>query len=480
MNKKGNARKKTIQPPVSQKIQNPGIKNTIEKWCGSHTWLTISAIIILSAVLRIAYFTQLNEFHLINQHQWSESDMFVFDQWADAIAAGDILSERYVQPEHNWMKRISTIFFTDHPDRFEYYKNLAGSDPDPTKNSPSRMLWIDWFGKKAFPHEPLYAYFVALNYKIFGKDVRWVFVWQMILGILTNMLVFFVARKYFGELSGVIAAFLVVFCGPLIFYELTLLRSTFAAFFTILLVYVMGIALQEKTFSWWIAGGAVCGLSATVHAYFVLFAIIWYIFLSYYFYKNWKPLGTAAIGFGLGFLLVLSPIMIRNARMNLPLLNLSNNSAVSFITMNNNTFENFRGWKVEEKYVSDIMYATNGELFKTIIPTLKTHKNLGSYLSQVWDKFHATFSWYEIPNNVEFLFLPAMRPCALPYLRLISDHIATCAGWVNPGHVEETKAMAAVSHAPCTDGPYACLYGVFKVQNHVFSGANPVCGSYRR
>jgi len=408
VNKRWKTRKKAIQSPVPQKIQKPGIKQTIEKWCGSHAWITISLIIILSAVIRIAYFTQLNGCHLINQHEWSESDMFVFDQWADAIEAGDILSEQYVQPEHNWMKRISTIFFKDHPDRFEYYKNLAG--PDTLENSPSRMLWIDWYGKKAFPHEPLYAYFVALNYKIFGKEVRWVFVWQMMLGILTNLLVFLVARKYFGELSGVIAAFLVVFCGPLLFYELTLLRSTFAAFFTILVVYITGSALQKKTLSWWIAGGAACGLSATVHAYFVLLAIIWYIFLSVYFYKNWKTLGTAAVGFGLGLLLVLSPIMIRNARMNLPLLNLSNNSAIGFITMNNNTFKSFKGWMVEPQYVSDIMYTTGGDLFKTIIPTLKTHKDLASYLGQVWDKLHATFSWYEIPNNVNFYFYRQFTP----------------------------------------------------------------------
>ena len=408
VNKKGKIREKAIQPPVSQKIQRPGIRQRIENWCGSHTWFTISVIIIVSAILRIAYFTELNQYDLINLHQWSESDMFVFDEWADAIAAGDILSEHYVQPEHSWMKRIATIFFKDHPDRFEYYKNLAG--PDATKDTASKLLWIDWYGKKAFPHEPLYAYFAALNYKIFGKDVRWVFVWQLILGILTNLLVFLVARKYFGELPAVIAAFLAVFCGPLLFYELTLLRSTFAAFFTILVVYVTGISLQKKTLAWWVAGGAVCGLSATVHAYFVLLAVAWCIFLSIYFYKYWKSLGTAAASLGIGFLLVLSPIMIRNASMNLPVLNLSNNSAIGFITMNNNTFKSFRGWMVEAQYVSDIMYETGGSLLKTIIPTLKTHKNPASYIGQVWDKLHATFSWYEVPNNVNFYFYRQFAP----------------------------------------------------------------------
>jgi 4-amino-4-deoxy-L-arabinose transferase-like glycosyltransferase len=334
--------------------------------------------------------------------------MFVFDQWADSIASGDILSEHYVQPEHTWMKQIANIYFRDHPEQLSHYKTLAG--PDSLITTPTKLLWEDWYGKHAFPHEPLYAYFLALNYKIFGKDVRFVYLWQMVFGVLTNLMVFLVARRYFGEFAGVVAAFFVVFFGPLLFFEMTLLRSTFAVFFTILMVYVSGISLQKNTFIWWILSGVVCGLATMVHAYFVLLAIIWLIFLFFYYYKKWQTFSIAATGFGVGLIFLLSPIFVRNVHLNLPVLSLSNNSAIGFITMNDNTFKSFNGWMANGNHVSDIMFSSKGNLIKTIVPTLKTHKDIGSYLSQVWDKFHATFSWYEIPNNVNFYFYRQYAP----------------------------------------------------------------------
>ena len=399
---KSHQKKQVTNRTPASKAQKPGIKDSIDKWCGSHKWLMISLIVVLSVAVRIAYFIQIEGTQLKNQYKWDESDMFVFDQWADSIACGDLLSERYVQPEHTWMKDIAKIHFTDHPDRFDYYKTLAGSDT--LKNPPSKLLWLDWYGKKAFPHEPLYAYFLAFNYRIFGKDVRWIFLWQLLLGVLTNLLVFLVTRRHFGEFAGAIAAFLAVFFGPLLFFEMTLLRSTLAVFLTILLVYISGGALKTETFPRWLLTGAVCGLAVMTHAYFIFFIVIWFVFLLFYFFKKWKAFGIASSGCLIGFMAILSPIMIRNVHLGLPALSLSNNSVIGFITMNNGAFESFNGWMVEPKFVSDMMYATKGDLVKTIIPTLKTHKNLGSYLVQVWDKFHATFSWYEIPNNVNFYF----------------------------------------------------------------------------
>ena len=402
MSKRNTSQKKTIKPEVIQKVQKTSLKDTIDRWLSTRKWFTIFFIILFSVALRVTYFTQLNGTDFIYQYKWEESDMFVFDQWADSIAGGDILTERYVQPQHSWMKQIANIYFRDHSDQFEHYKTLAG--PDSLITTPTNLLWEDWYGKHAFPHEPLYAYFIALNYKTFGKDVRYVYLWQLLLGVFTNLLVFLVARRHFGEFAGVVAAFLAIFFGPLLFFEMTLLRSSFAVFFTILMVYISGISLHKNTFWWWILSGAVCGLATLVHAYFILLAIVWLIFVFFYYFKKWKTFGIAAVGFWIGLLLILSPIFVRNVNLNLPALSLSNNSAIGFITMNDNTFKSFNGWMANGNHVSDITYSSKGDLLKTIIPTLKTHKNIGSYLSQVWDKFHATFSWYEIPNNVNFYF----------------------------------------------------------------------------
>ena len=120
MDKRGPPTKKTMSRPLKIKAQKTGVRDILDKWCCSYKWLVISLIIVFSVAFRIIYFVQLGRTQLVYQHKWDESDMFVFDQWADSIAGGDVFSERYVQPEHTWMKQTANIFFRDHPDHLEY------------------------------------------------------------------------------------------------------------------------------------------------------------------------------------------------------------------------------------------------------------------------------------------------------------------------------------------------------------------------
>ena len=56
-------------------------------------------------------------------------------------------------------------------------------------------------GGLTFYQEPLYAYLMAVTYKIFGGDHRWVaFSGSSVLGVLTNVLIYLLARRMFGDL----------------------------------------------------------------------------------------------------------------------------------------------------------------------------------------------------------------------------------------------------------------------------------------
>ena len=84
---------------------------------------------------------------------------------------------------------------------------------------------MKWAGGSTFYQEPLYAYLMAVTYKIFGGDHRWVFLWQLVLGVLTNVLIYLLARRMFGDLVGTVAGALAVLCSPMMFYELILCAS---------------------------------------------------------------------------------------------------------------------------------------------------------------------------------------------------------------------------------------------------------------
>ena len=398
------------------RIQVILFKDRAAKWCSSHRWFIILMIIACSALFRVVYFIQLNSTDLINNHLWQEGDMSFTDQWARHISKGGLLSDTVMHPLHLWTKEVAAHYFSDHPGEFLRYKKEAGADSLTT--GPAKLLWDKWYGGKQFHQEPLYAYFIAAIYKIFGFDVRWIFFWQMIAGIITNVIVYLLARRYFGDLVAVIASFIVVFCGPLMAYDLVLLRTSFTTLAAILIPYLLGIAEKRKKAGWWLLTGAVCGAGIALNSYFASFLILGLLILLYRFRKNLPGFAVAASGLIIGSILVFSPVIIRNVKVGAPLLSTSSNGAISFINDNNDTFLSFVGWKTNKQYSSNIMSASDASLLKSIVPTLSTHKSIGSWLKQLTGKLHALVSWYEIQNNANFYFY---RTCApVLYLLFIS------------------------------------------------------------
>jgi hypothetical protein len=126
-----------------------------EKWCSSNRNIIIGLIILVSVLFRVVYFNQINDTHLINSHQWKESDMSFFDTWASIISEGNILSDTALHPMHQWTKAVAARYFKDHPAVYESLKKQSGSDT--LKNTPSKMLWDKWYGGKRFHQEPLYV-----------------------------------------------------------------------------------------------------------------------------------------------------------------------------------------------------------------------------------------------------------------------------------------------------------------------------------
>jgi 4-amino-4-deoxy-L-arabinose transferase-like glycosyltransferase len=226
----------------------------------------------------------------------------------------------------------------------------------------------------------------------------------MILGIVINVLIYLVARRYFGDFTATLAGVMAIFCGPLIFYDLVVLRSTMTVFFGILLVYLQGLVFDKKKVIWWLLFGSVIGLSLLLQIYYIIFLVMVILLLVVRFRKQTRLLLTYSGCLIAGTIVVMSPAFIRNSIVGAPVFSLNSNGASTFIADNNGTVLNFTGWNANNKIMSDIMGSSGGHILKAIIPTLKTHENPARFLSQLSEKTHALFSWYEIPNNVNFYF----------------------------------------------------------------------------
>ena len=96
---------------------------------------------------------------------------------------------------------------------------------------------------------PLYSYLVGLTYRVIGDDVRFVFGWQMGLGVMSTVLIWLLARRFFGDLVGACAGALAVLCGPLVYYELFLLRESTIVFAGLGVVWLADRALTRGSWA---------------------------------------------------------------------------------------------------------------------------------------------------------------------------------------------------------------------------------------
>ena len=65
---------------------------------------------------------------------------------------------------------------------------------------------------------------VGLTYWLGGPDPRWIFAWQMLLGMASNLLVYLVTRRCFGDLAATLAGFMAALCGVTLYFEAVLVR----------------------------------------------------------------------------------------------------------------------------------------------------------------------------------------------------------------------------------------------------------------
>jgi 4-amino-4-deoxy-L-arabinose transferase-like glycosyltransferase len=484
---KGGAKTK----PAGGKVANAkDRRQRLDEWLADRHWLVIAAILALSIAFRIAYFLEAQEGPPAVQHRWNQADMFFFDRWAREIAAGDWLSREVEPPFHSWHFDAAKAYFESHPEELTRLKPLAAGKADaffakrpeaeatlahqmqpkgeeyyqkhPGELAALReeivaasLLWREWGGPLRFHQEPLYPYLVGLTYVLFGPDPQYVYLWQMLLGAISNVLVYLIARRHFGEATGLIAGLLAVLCPPLVYFEAILLRESLIVFFGLLLVWLAGeasrrgrvagpieqphdekpplptvaeaspkktasqrLAADHNGWGWWLATGCVMGVSLLVKSHFAVFVLGTLILLAIQYRKAWKELVRLEAVTLLGIAIGLTPLVIRNLAVGVSPLALAGNGGVTFIHGNGNEPE-LGPYFVRLNDISTIMGQTHGRLLPTVIATLKTYDSCLSYGKVLWGKFQITWNWYEAPDNTSFyyygLHCPVLRELPITF-----------------------------------------------------------------
>jgi 4-amino-4-deoxy-L-arabinose transferase-like glycosyltransferase len=108
-------------------------------------------------------------------------------------------------------------------------------------NWAQRLAAGDWIGREAFHMPPLYPYLLGVVYRVFGPGDA-IKILQGGLGVLNGALIYLIGQRIGGRTVGALAFVLSLLYGPLLFYEIQLLNTTFAITLALLLILALDSA----------------------------------------------------------------------------------------------------------------------------------------------------------------------------------------------------------------------------------------------
>jgi Flp pilus assembly protein TadD/4-amino-4-deoxy-L-arabinose transferase-like glycosyltransferase len=230
--------------------------------------LLLACILLGAAALRFYYF---HEARNLPDYDSPILDALYHDYWARGIAFGQ------------W--------------------NPPPGQPDPEINS------------HPYVRPPLYAWFLAAVYKIFGPSFDPPRLAQFSLGLISALLCGLMARKWFGNLAGLLAAAALSFYWILPYYEAQLVEPSL-----VIPLLLLWVALTVRAFSafkpfTFAASGLFLGVIVLSRPNALLLCPafgVWILASGFLAKRAVGPVAVCALVFGLGTLASVSPVIIRN------------------------------------------------------------------------------------------------------------------------------------------------------------------------
>ncbi len=332
------------------------------------------AVFLLALALRLAYVHEDTTVIGLDVSRLSQTDNYVFAQWARVIADGDVLCREQPHAYHLW-----------------------------TRDVAPESKWLEWYGGQQIYHQaPLYPYLVAGIYTLFDRQPQTTGYVQAVLGALTCWLTWLLTRRLVSPLAGLAAGLLLACMGSFYFYDAFILRDSLMALLTVLLAVTLSSAVQRGRGTDWLAAGAAFGLFTLAKETGQPLLLLTMLLLAWFWRSRPRQLLRAAALLLLGWALVTAPAFWRNHEVGAPLMKLSTRGP-EVIVAGNAAGQDGVGWNPPTTTMRRILMDSNFQLGKTVLATVATHHaNPWGFIELLWNKTAACLNAYEVPNNVDF------------------------------------------------------------------------------
>jgi len=342
------------------------------------------AILGAAALLRLVWIAAIRRTGCLAINLDPISDMETFHRWALSIVAGDWLGTGDFHPFHPWQAAIA-----------------------------AREQWNLWYGH-VFHQEPFYPYLIAGLYLIAPRVPLTVIVAQLLMGAAGCAFVYLAARRVAPEGAALAAGGLAAVYGPYLYYESLLLRDSFLIPLHAAILWVVLEARSRgggrRARVWWLWAGLLIGVSCVTKASILAFFVLLLLLVALE--GRGRPARARLAPLLLlvaGFAAALSPVLVRNAMVGAPLLQLTTRGPIEFIN-GNNPWHPGTGWfdgddQRVSTYAREILRRADGRLLPAAIEVLRGWSgDPAGFLRLQLYKAGYFLAPFEMPNNASYAY----------------------------------------------------------------------------
>ncbi|NIM19706.1 MAG: tetratricopeptide repeat protein [Candidatus Latescibacteria bacterium] len=198
----------------------------------------------------------------------------------------------------------------------------------------------NFWGDEAFFRAPLYPYFLALLYKLSGSSIGFAVFCQHMIGSLTAVIIYFLAREYFTRKIALLAGALAALYWPFVYFEGELLIVTLILFLDVAFLWCLAFGLRRRKSRLFIAAGIILGLSAVARPSILIFILVLPFALRYGASSKeetsskslWRQQTVLVLA---GTILIVLPVIIRNYIVGRDIVPIASQGGVNFYIGNN-------------------------------------------------------------------------------------------------------------------------------------------------
>ena len=338
------------------------------------------AIAAAGVLVRLLHLFAVSASPIIGYHAtFHESDMYIFDQWAQRIAQGDVLGRQVYLPLNGWQLEAAPI-----------------------------ERWKAWYGEApVFYKAPFYPYLVAALYRLAGEAIVPLVLLQIMAAGVSVVLLGRIGAALLGQGAGLGAAGLYALYAPDVHFDVVMLRGPWIVLVSLVATGLLVRLRARPGPGVALALGLAVGLAIVVNEAFLTvpplvlaLAVLW---------VRGRRLAVVAGAFVVGLLVGLAPVIARNVAVGTPALQLAVTGSTVYAVFNAAGSSPYF-FEVRPAAFVPILEASGGRLTATVLGCLRSFAGVGGVVAFYLQKIAGIVIPFENPDNANFYYAAVQSP----------------------------------------------------------------------